>query len=161
MHSIFPECSLLLAPSTGYPNCLQTTLASRLSQELSQMVPQNPLRQISTVPCLWPPRSLIWPSVQLVGTGVTTELIKNDLRLLSTDRKIVMFLNVPIFVCSDKVAGTVIPHQHKIPEHLTPASSLCLQLWTPISWREQLRREDSVPLHLKLSRKIPPLPLPK
>ena len=58
-------------PSTGYPNCLQTTPASRLSQELSQTVPHKPLRQISTVPALTPPLNRIWPSLQLVGTAST------------------------------------------------------------------------------------------
>ena len=37
-------------------------------------------------------------------------------------------------------------HQ-KLPGHLTPTSSLCWQLWIPIPRFEQLRSEDSVPLH--------------
>ena len=56
---------------------------------------------------------------------------------------------------------TVIMYNHKVPGHLTAISSMCWQLWTPIPRFEQLRREDSVPLHPTLSRKIPPLPLPK
>ena len=51
--------------------------------------------------------------------------------------------------------------QFLLPKHLTPASALWSQLWYPIPEFGQIRSEDSVPLHPTLSRKIPPLPLPK
>ena len=60
------QCNL---PSTGNPSCLQTTLASRLSQELSQTVPHSLPRHISTVPCFRPLLSRICPSAQLSGTA--------------------------------------------------------------------------------------------
>ena len=131
------------SPSTGYPNCLQTTLASRLSQELSQMVPQTLLRQICTVPCLCPLLSLIWPSVQLVRAAKYFLLVTSILQ------------NIKMY---HSQAGKI---NLQLPKQETPASALWSQLWTPIPLWGQLRRVDSVPLHPTLSMKIPPLPLPK
>jgi len=43
---------------------------------------------------------------------------------------------------------------------ITPASSRCWQLWTPIPAWVQLKREDSDPVHLTLSRSIESVPCP-
>ena len=58
---------LLNVPNSEYPSCLHTTLASSLSQPLSQIVPQEPLTQISTRPSLSyvDPESLTSPSSHL------------------------------------------------------------------------------------------------
>ena len=45
----------ILIPYGEYPSCLHTTLASLLSQKSSQMVPQVPFTQTSTLPYLFPP----------------------------------------------------------------------------------------------------------
>ena len=43
-------CLYIAIPYSEYPSCLQTTLASMLSQKWSQIVPQVPLTQTSTLP---------------------------------------------------------------------------------------------------------------
>ncbi len=45
--------------------------------------------------------------------------------------------------------------------HLTPASSLCTQLWTPSAFAGQSMSLDSVPAHRTLSNQIWPAPLVK
>ena len=47
-----------------------------------------------------------------------------------------------------------------IPSHLTLASSEWLQLCWPMALLLQFSREDSVPLHTTLSKRIAPFPLP-
>lgn len=60
------------SPKDVYPNCLQTTWASRLSHPLPHTVPHSLSTQISTLPSLWldPPTKRIWPWEQFAGTGI-------------------------------------------------------------------------------------------
>ncbi len=48
-----------------------------------------------------------------------------------------------------------------IGKHLTPASSRCPQLWSPISLEGQSKSLSSSPAHCTLSSKIGPVPRPK
>ena len=59
------ECSLL--PVYAYPSCLQTTVASVVSQESSHTVPHWSLMHTSTLPSYWlePPTRRTSPYVQL------------------------------------------------------------------------------------------------
>jgi len=50
---------------------------------------------------------------------------------------------------------------YPLPRHLTPASAEWSQLWTPTPLCEQSISRDSLPVQYKLSRNIPPIPLPK
>ena len=48
-----------------------------------------------------------------------------------------------------------------LPMHLTPASSLWLQLWRPIPLLGQESSVVSAPLHCTLSKRMGPVPAPK
>ena len=62
------------SPKDVYPNCLQTTWASRLSHPLPHTVPHSLSTQISTLPSLWldPPTKRIWPWEQFAGAGINS-----------------------------------------------------------------------------------------
>ena len=62
------------SPKDVYPNCLQTTWASRLSHPLPHTVPHSLSTQISTLPSRWldPPTKRIWPWEQFAGTGINS-----------------------------------------------------------------------------------------
>jgi hypothetical protein len=53
------------------------------------------------------------------------------------------------------------PRVHVVPVHLTPASSLCPQLWDPSALAGQSMSLVSVPRHWTLSNQIWPAPLVK
>ena len=130
-----------MLPAVPYPSCLHTTIASSVDQYSAQIVPHTLFRQISTLPSNWltsPSTSLISPSTQLVLLADVLQSVGN-------------YHNYNYNVCKFV--------WNRSPWHLTPASSLCLQLlWLRCL---QSRRDNSLPLQWKLSTRIGPYPWPK
>ena len=99
-------------PNVWYPNCLQTTSASLLSHRLSQIVPQNPSAQTSTVPIvsLAPNRRWVLPSEQFIGAK-TLHAKKVDHRNWS-----VQYLDIEL--------------QHPVSDHMNELQHLKMNSWS-------------------------------
>ena len=121
----------------AYPSCLQTTVASMLSQESSHTVPHWSLMHTSTLPSYWlePPTRRTSPYIQL---PLVLTIVNNTYSFVALQRLHYRYLN--------------------LPWHLTPASSV----WPPEQMTaeacEQCVRLFSLPVHSTLSRWIAPTP---
>ena len=69
------------SPIVENPSCLQTTVASILSQFTSHTVPHTPFKQISTLPSnsVWPPLNRTAPSVHATNRGELIFIVKLEL----------------------------------------------------------------------------------
>ena len=131
-----------LLPNVRKPSCLQVTVASRLVQLRSQILPQMRLTHTWTVPFLSvDPNRRTLPSVQLSGTNGAKRCKSNYI-----------------------VLNSYILIEVNQPKHLTPASSSWPQLCdviVAISMWEQLSKAGSLPVQPSRSKNKGPVPCPK
>ena len=128
-----------LHPVYAYPSCLQTTVASVLSQESSHTVPHWSLMHTSTLPSYWlePPTRRTSPYVQFP-----------------------LAFTAGVALLKFKIYIHIFQYMY-IPWHLTPASSEWPLKQLTIELCEQSVRLASLPVQPTPPRYIGPAPAPK